>query len=122
MFTVEELIGDLLLRHNCVVVPAFGGFVAKKVSATIDYKNGVMYPPKKSVMFNRQLVNNDGLLIAEYALLNKVDYAQAQEVVLGKVTEWNEQLNNGIRITLDKVGYLFFDQEKNLCFETRSFL
>jgi len=67
------------------------------------------------------LVNNDGLLIAEYALLNKVDYAKAQEVVLEKITEWNEQLNNGIRITLDKVGYLFFDQEKNLCFEQDRF-
>ena len=121
MFTVEELIGDLLLRHNCVVVPSFGGFVAKKMSATIDYKNGVMYPPKKSVMFNRQLVNNDGLLITEFALLNKVDYAAAQEVVLAKVQEWNEQLNNGVRITLDKVGYIFFDQEKNLCFEQDRF-
>ena len=47
MSTVEELIGDLLLRHNCVVIPSFGGFVAKKTSATIDYKNGVIYPPKK---------------------------------------------------------------------------
>lgn len=121
MFTVEELIGDLLLRHNCVVVPSFGGFVAKKTSATIDYKNGVMYPPKKSLMFNRQLVNNDGLLISEYALLNKVDYTAAQEVVLAKVQEWNEQLNNGVRITLDKVGYIFFDQEKNLCFEQDRF-
>mgnify|MGYP003565138742 CR=1 FL=1 len=37
---IEQLIGDLLLRHNCVVVPAFGGFVAKQMSAVIDYKTG----------------------------------------------------------------------------------
>ena len=78
MFTVEELIGNLLLRNNCVIVPSFGGFVAKQTSATIDYKNGVMLPPRKSVLFNRQLVNSDGLLVSEYASANKVIYPTAE--------------------------------------------
>ena len=121
MSTVEELIGDLLLRHNCVVIPSFGGFVAKKTSATIDYKNGVMYPPKKSVLFNRQLINNDGLLVAEFSSVNKVLYTEAEQAIALKTDEWNEKLRNGERITLDKVGYLFFDQEKNLCFEQDRF-
>jgi len=121
MLTVEELIGDLLLRHNCVVIPSFGGFVAKKTSATIDYKNGVIYPPKKSVLFNRQLINNDGLLVAEYSIANKVDYKEAELAVSQITLDWNNKLRNGERITLDKVGYLFFDQEKNLCFEQDRF-
>jgi cell division septation protein DedD len=121
MSTVEELIGDLLLRHNCVVIPSFGGFVAKKTSATIDYKNGVMYPPKKSVLFNRQLINNDGLLVAEFSTVNKVLYTEAEQAIALKTNEWNEKLRNGERVTLDKVGYLFFDQEKNLCFEQDRF-
>ena len=121
MSTVEELIGDLLLRHNCVVIPSFGGFVAKKTSATIDYKNGVIYPPKKSVLFNRQLINNDGLLVAEYSIANKVDYKEAELAVSQITLDWNNKLRNGERITLDKVGYLFFDQEKNLCFEQDRF-
>jgi len=121
MSTVEELIGDLLLRHNCVVIPSFGGFVAKKTSATIDYKNGVIYPPKKSVLFNRQLTNNDGLLVAEYSIVNKVDYKEAELAVSQITLDWNNKLRNGERITLDKVGYLFFDQEKNLCFEQDRF-
>jgi hypothetical protein len=33
MLTIEEIIGNLLLRHNCVVIPTFGGFVAKQISA-----------------------------------------------------------------------------------------
>ncbi len=121
MLTVEELIGDLLLRHNCVVIPSFGGFVAKKTSATIDYKNGIIYPPKKSVLFNRQLINNDGLLVAEYSIANKVDYKEAELAVSQITLDWNNKLRNGERITLDKVGYLFFDQEKNLCFEQDRF-
>ena len=121
MFTVEELIGNLLLRNNCVIVPSFGGFVAKQTSATIDYKNGVMLPPRKSVLFNRQLVNNDGLLISEFAITNKVIYPTAEENVIGRVSDWNEKLRNGERVTLDRVGYLFYDQEKNICFEQDRF-
>lgn len=121
MLTVEELIGNLLLRHNCVIVPSFGGFVAKQSSATIDYKNGIMLPPRKSVLFNRQLINNDGLLVSEFASVNKVYYTAAEENVRERVSEWNEKLRNGERVTLDRVGYLFYDQEKNICFEQDRF-
>ena len=121
MISVEELIGNLLLRHNCVIVPSFGGFVAKQSSATIDYKNGVMLPPRKSILFNRQLINNDGLLISEFASTNQVYYSSAEATVKFSVSDWNEKLRNGERVTLDRVGYLFYDQEKNICFEQDRF-
>lgn len=121
MVSVEQLIGELLLRHNCVIIPSFGGFVAKQASATIDYKTGVMSPPRKSLLFNRQLINNDGLLVAELAVANAIPYNEAVEVVSTLVGSWNDQLRRGERITIDKVGFLFFDQEKNICFEQDRF-
>jgi hypothetical protein len=121
MVTVEHLIGELLLRHNCVIIPSFGGFVAKQASASIDYRNGLITPPKKSLLFNRQLINNDGLLIAELAVQNSIHYNEATDAVREIVEKWNNQLRNGERITIDKVGFLFFDQEKNICFEQDRF-
>jgi hypothetical protein len=121
MVSVEQLIGDLLVRHNCVIIPAFGGFVAKQTSASIDYKNGIMTPPRKSLLFNRQLINNDGLLIAELAVSNAINYNQATDTVGSLVNTWNEKLRNGERITIDKIGFLFYDQEKNICFEQDRF-
>lgn len=121
MVSVEQLIGELLLRHNCVIIPSFGGFVAKQASATIDYKTGVMSPPRKSLLFNRQLINNDGLLVAELAVANAIPYNEAVEVVSTLVGSWNDQLRRGERITIDKVGFLFFDQEKNIFFEQDRF-
>lgn len=121
MISVEQLIGELLLRHNCVIIPSFGGFVAKQSSASIDYKNGVMTPPRKSLLFNRQLINNDGLLIAELAVSNSIQYNEATTSVGDLVKDWNEKLRNGERITIDKIGFLFFDQEKNICFEQDRF-
>ena len=55
-------IGDLLQKHNCVIVPEFGGFIANYKSAVIDTVNNRINPPSKSVLFNPNLVNNDGLL------------------------------------------------------------
>lgn len=121
MTTVEQLIGNLLLRHNCVIIPSFGGFVAKPVSARIDYEKGTMLPPGKSILFNRQLINNDGLLIHEYAQSNKISYDEASTAMSSCVKTWNATLHNGGRIEIENVGNLFFDEERNICFEQDRF-
>lgn len=121
MLTVEGIIGDLLLQHNCVIVPTFGGFVAQRVGAQLDAVNGTMTPPRKAILFNRQLINNDGLLVSSYAHQNKVDYVQAQAAVSEAVTHWDGLLKQGQRISIDRVGFLYFDQERNLCFEQDRF-
>ena len=121
MLTVEQLIGDLLLQHNCVIVPSFGGFVAQRTSAKIDSAKGVIIPPKKSVLFNKQLINNDGLLIAALSQANSIPYSEAAGEVQAHINEWEARLQMGGRITIDRVGNLFYDQERNLCFEQDRF-
>jgi hypothetical protein len=121
MLAVEQLIGDLLLKHNCVIVPAFGGFVASQTSAQIDYMRGTMLPPKKSLLFNRQLINNDGLLVAELASESAVSFDQAHRTVAELVHHWNEKLKRGERVHLDRIGHLYLDAERNICFEQDRF-
>ena len=118
---IEQAIGDLLLRHNCVIVPAFGGFVAEQLSAKIDYDKGVMVPPRKALLFNKQLVSNDGLLINELASRKAVSFDEASNEVSSIVSEWNHRLENGERIELDRVGILFHDSNNNLQFEQDRF-
>ena len=121
MTTIEHLIGDLLVRHNCVIVPSFGGFVAKQISAKIDFDKGSMMPPRKSLLFNKQLINNDGLLINELSQAEQISFDEAEQRVSEKVNSWNHQLKRGKRIELDRVGMLFLDTENNLCFEQDRF-
>ncbi|ASS50739.1 MAG: hypothetical protein A3D31_14370 [Candidatus Fluviicola riflensis] len=121
MLTVEGIIGDLLLQHNCVIVPTFGGFVTQRVGAQIDVANGTMTPPRKAILFNRQLINNDGLLIASFAHQNNVPYNEAQSAISDAVLLWDNQLKLGRRISIDRVGFLYLDQERNLCFEQDRF-
>ena len=118
---IEQVIGDLLLRHNCVIVPTFGGFVAEQLSAKIDYDKGVMVPPRKALLFNKQLVSNDGLLINELASRNAVSFDEASSEVSSIVSEWNHRLEKGERIELDRVGILFNDANNNLQFEQDRF-
>jgi cell division septation protein DedD len=121
MLTVEQLIGDLLLQHNCVIIPSFGGFVAQRMSAKIDSVKGVIIPPKKSLLFNKQLINNDGLLISALSQANSIPYSDAAHEVQAHILEWEAKLQLGGRITIDRVGNLFYDQERNLCFEQDRF-
>lgn len=118
---IDKIIGDLLLKHNCVIVPGFGGFVAKKSSARIDYVSGTMLPPSKSLLFNRQLINNDGLLVNTLATEANINFADAQIEVDKQVKLWQSILKNEGRVELDKIGFLFLDAEKNLCFEQDRF-
>ncbi len=117
MVSFEEIIGNLLLRHNCVVIPDFGGFVAKQSAARIDIENGIVHPPKKSILFNRQLINNDGLMINEYANQQQIPFEQALLEIKGITSSWLKELHNGRRVSIEKVGYLFQDEERNICFE-----
>ncbi|XOV66410.1 MAG: SPOR domain-containing protein [Fluviicola sp.] len=121
MTSVEQLIGNLLLRHNCVIIPSFGGFVARRISARVDYKSGTMLPPGKSILFNRQLLNNDGLLINEFASENGVSYDEAAQELATLVNQWQMTLSEGGRIEIERVGNLFFDEERNICFEQDRF-
>ena len=121
MVSIEQLIGDLLIQHNCVIVPSFGGFVAQKTSAKVDFKSGKMLPPSKSLLFNKQLINNDGLLANELAKSNDQSFDNAFLALNNKVSAWNSTLNSGGRIELDRIGILYRDAEQNLCFEQDRF-
>ena len=121
MMSIEQLIGDLLLQNNCVIIPSFGGFVAQQISAKIDFKTGKAFPPSKSILFNKQLINNDGLLINELSKTNQLSFDNASIEVTEKVTQWQQVINAGGRVELDRIGILYNDAENNLCFEQDRF-
>ncbi len=117
MFSVEEIICQLLLRHSCVIIPSFGGFVAQSVSATIDKENGIIYPPSKHLLFNKNLINNDGLLTAEYASFNRINYTDSLTKIDLFTNRLKAELNAGRKVELPKIGTFHLDLEKNICFE-----
>ena len=68
-------INNLLLKHNCVIVPGLGGFVANYKSARIHPVNHTFTPPAKEIVFNTGLKHNDGILATYIALELNINYS-----------------------------------------------
>jgi nucleoid DNA-binding protein len=116
MESFAEIVSRLLLRHNCVIIPDFGGFVARISPSEIDEIRGVIYPPKKSILFNQQLILSDGLLTSEYALTNELTFTESQDKIKQIVSIWKEELNKGEAISIEKVGTLQVSENGSLQF------
>lgn len=117
MHKIEEVVSSLLLRHSCVIIPNFGGFVAKSIAAKLDLERGLFLPPSKQLLFNKNLLNNDGLLISEYANLNGLEYPESQSEIEKFVLDIKTKLNLKQSVHLERVGTLSYDLEGNLVFE-----
>ncbi len=114
---LEQHISRLLLNYDCVIIPGFGGFVGNYQGATVHPTMHLFLPPSKRIVFNRNLKSNDGLLANELVAHEGLNYNEALIQIEKYVQEAEKALNNGHKLTLDKVGILFFDIEKNLQFE-----
>ncbi|PWH85711.1 HU domain-containing protein [Brumimicrobium oceani] len=121
MTHLDALLGTLLLRNNCVVIPNFGGFVANNVSAKIDVKNGLITPPSKALSFNKNLSNNDGLIINHLANEKKLSFDEAQNIISLEVQQIKSQLNEGKRIHFHNVGFLYTNTAGKIAFEQDRF-
>jgi hypothetical protein len=117
----EDIVIQLLLRHNCVVVPGFGGFVAKQVAAELDFQKGILSPPKKALLFNRFLLTDDGLLLAEYARQQGLYYEDAKAQLQAFTDSMQRQLLNGETIKLAKLGTFNRQSDGQITFEQDRF-
>ena len=115
--TLSKYISELLLKHNCVIVPQLGGFVGNNVPAKIDRLKNKFQPPSKEISFNQNLVKNDGLLVNHIADSLNIGYDEAENSTNSEVELLKKTLNLEKSIQLKDVGRLFFDKENKLHFE-----
>lgn len=117
---INQHIFELLFQHDCVILMDFGGFVANYVSAKVDENTRRIFPPAKTVIFNKYLTNNDGLLAHKIIANNSISYEQALIDISRFVGEIKTALSISKRFEIDKVGVLFLDPENNICFKPSS--
>lgn len=122
MNKMEDILFELLQSNDCVVVPEFGGFIAKQRGAKIDHEKGFVFPAFRELSFNIQLNQGDGLLVNRYSSESGLSYLQSEQSIAKEVSSWNEILKNNQRLNLSKIGGLWKDVEGNIQFEQdRSF-
>ena len=73
MINVSKHIYDLLFDHDCVIIPNFGGFVANYASSKYDPSTNTITPPKKHLLFNKNLIET----VKKIYLERKKTYSEA---------------------------------------------
>ena len=103
---------NLLQEHDCVIVPNFGAFVARNISAKISNDGSKIYPPNKEITFNKSLIKSDGLLINEISSNENISY----EVANDKLNNWVEKSHKKISkqgyIEIKNIGSISLENEK----------
>jgi hypothetical protein len=118
---LEKYISELILRHNCLIIPGFGGFVARYAPAKIDWSKGIIAPPSKEVLFNTHLIQSDGLFVGYVAQREAMEFDQAANEIATRVISWKETLRSGGRVEIEQVGLLFQNQDGQIQFEQDRF-
>ena len=83
---ISNHIFNLLQEHDCVIVPNFGAFVARNISAKISSDGSKIFPPNKEITFNKSLVKNDGLLINRISSSENISYEVADDTIASAET------------------------------------
>lgn len=114
--SLESHLQTLLYDHDCVVIPAFGGFLTRYRSAHIHPVQGTVVPPSKILTFNRQLVANDGLLAQEIQRAEGGTMDEAHTRLQHRVAQMEADLAERKRVELQGIGVVYTDQAGNYRF------
>ncbi|MDP2423527.1 MAG: SPOR domain-containing protein [Bacteroidales bacterium] len=114
---IEKYLYELLFKHECVIVPGFGGFIKNYQAATIQAGTHIFSPPKQYLVFNAGLTINDGLLATHIASKEKLHFDEAMSLIERDVTTWRERMRVGKKITLLDIGTFHYNSEERVVFE-----
>jgi cell division septation protein DedD len=114
---LQRHIEILLLEHDCVIVPDFGGFMAHAVAARYDADDRMFLPPLRTLGFNPQLRMNDSVLVQSYVEAYDLSYPEALRRIESEVGELKQQLSDHGHYDMDSLGTLTVNQEGNYEFE-----
>ncbi len=107
----------LLYKHNCVVLPGFGGLLLHYAPAQINPTRHQFLPPRKAITFNKSLTINDGLLISCVSNAAQIHYNIAELTVEHYVRDINNSLKSKGDFVINSVGKFKLDVEGQIVFE-----
>ena len=113
---LSNYIKDLLYRYECVIIPGFGAFLTQHQSARVDSVSNTFYPPRKIIIFNRQLQTNDGLLANYVASVENCSYENALRQIRNFTGKLSLQLSAGDVIVLKDIGEFCLNEENSVQF------
>lgn len=113
-------IADLLYRHDRLNIPGLGSFELSHAPALVDQVQGQITAPAKAILFNENLVMDDGVLVAHLQRTNNWSLAETQQWVKEQVDQIKTSLQNKEIVELPGVGRFFRNFEQQLKFVAES--
>lgn len=94
MENLVKYISHLVARHDCVIIPGTGAFLAIEESARYNAKEGIFMPPYRTMHFNPNVKVDDALLLSEYIDNEQLAYEEANR----KMNRDIESLHNALKL------------------------
>ena len=114
---MEIYISELLYRHDCVIIPGLGGLITNYRSAQIHPVSHTLRPPSKSIRFNVNLQEGDGLLANYVSSCESISFSSAQSKIERFVFSIQNDLEHKKEAILPKIGVLSVDINGIISFE-----
>ena len=119
MKNLAQYIEELIIQHECVIVPGLGGFVTYRDKASI--RNNRLYAPSQKVRFNHLLTYQDGLLAEAYMQDRHINYTTALEAIKADVEQITTSLNLGNTFILGRIGDLSLSTNNTIILKNEDF-
>ena len=105
----------LLKRHDCVIVPGFGAFLASRRRAA--YSPESVLPSSVEFFFNSAVCNDDGLLASSFARRNRLSFEEAKVVLAEESESLRAAIDSYGEATIGRVGVLRRGEEGTITLE-----
>ncbi len=113
---IEKRILHLLYFQDCVIIPGLGGFVSKYVPAKMKEESQSFFPPTKEIVFNRELIHDDGVLAGYIAQCDKTSKSDASKRVEKFVNHIYSELAEKGTFSLVHLGVMRYERTGELVF------
>ena len=116
----RALLPGMFLDYDCVIIPGLGGFVCNERKAWYDEDKAEMVPASRDVLFNPNLIHNDGLLAQEIIRSTGFTYSEAIKIAEDEAATISDQLKLGNPVDIAQVGRLYSSEDGVIRFTPNS--
>lgn len=111
-------IKELIINHECIILPEFGGFETSYTPARFDSGLKKMLPPTKVVVFKPEYKKGGEILFNHLCVKLNIDSETGKKMVNDYVTDLKTRLRNKEKIFLEGIGILKTGISGELIFES----
>lgn len=111
-----DSVPELLYKHNCVIIPGFGGFITNFKHSGFEESRNLISPSCKKVAFNQGLTENDGLLVNSWAQQKGISYKEASDDVALFSEFLRERIFSNKSFDFKNIGTFYLSAEDKIIF------